>query len=92
MVVALLAKMTISAVFVELFLYSSEIFPTEVRIQGLSTGLFASRCGSILSPFFNDLLVSAVAFVIGWFPPPLKLEGGLFVCLSASPEGISKGY
>ncbi|KAK3882347.1 hypothetical protein Pcinc_013255, partial [Petrolisthes cinctipes] len=54
--IAMLSKMCISSVFVELFLYSAEVFPTEIRIQGLGTGVFCSRFGSILSPFINDIL------------------------------------
>lgn len=87
MVVALLAKMTISAVFVELFLYSSEIFPTEVRIQGLSTGLLASRCGSILSPFFNDLLVPVYPLAMPLVVGGLCIVTSLSSCLLPETKG-----
>ncbi|MPC27524.1 Organic cation transporter protein [Portunus trituberculatus] len=53
---ALVGKMSISSVFQILTLYSSELFPTEVRIRGTSMAFMMSRVGSMTSPFITDLL------------------------------------
>ncbi|KAG7176024.1 Organic cation transporter protein-like 13 [Homarus americanus] len=53
---ALVGKMTITSVFNIIFLYASDLFPTEVRTRGMGTSLMMSRVGSMTSPFINDYL------------------------------------
>ncbi|KAG7176025.1 Solute carrier family 22 member 6-A-like 3 [Homarus americanus] len=47
-----------------LALYSSELFPTEVRTRGASTAFMMSRVGSMASPFITEYLGS----VYPWAP------------------------
>ncbi|XP_042243092.1 uncharacterized protein LOC121880103 [Homarus americanus] len=56
MTLAMIGKMCISAVYQILYLYSMELFPTEVRLQGLGISTIASRIGTIVSPFVTDYL------------------------------------
>ncbi|XP_068233850.1 organic cation transporter protein-like [Palaemon carinicauda] len=53
---ALLGKMTITSAYQILSLYSSELFPTEVRTWGTSTAFMMSRVGSVASPFITEYL------------------------------------
>lgn len=53
---AMLGKMTITSAFQVLALYSSELFPTEVRIRGTSIAFMMSRLGSMASPFITEYL------------------------------------
>ncbi|XP_037786510.1 solute carrier family 22 member 15-like [Penaeus monodon] len=56
MVLALIGKMSIASAFQILDLYSSELFPTEVRTRGMSTAHVMSRVGSACSPYIIDYL------------------------------------
>ncbi|XP_045598525.1 organic cation transporter protein isoform X2 [Procambarus clarkii] len=56
MTLAMVGKMCISAAYQILYLYTMELFPTEVRLQGLGFATIASRVGSIFSPFITDYL------------------------------------
>ncbi|KAK8381903.1 hypothetical protein O3P69_015128 [Scylla paramamosain] len=87
MAMALLSKMAISGVLIELFLYSSEIFPTEIRIQGLGTGMFLSRVGSIISPFFNDLLVPLFPMAMPLGVGGMCIIAGLLTLLLPETKG-----
>ncbi|XP_076042503.1 organic cation transporter protein-like isoform X2 [Oratosquilla oratoria] len=53
---AMVAKLSISSVFQILFLYSSELFPTEVRMRGFGLAMFGSRIGAIFTPYITDKL------------------------------------
>ena len=54
---SLIGRMCISAAYQVLYLYSAELLPTEVRLQGLGSATVASRLGSMISPFVTELLV-----------------------------------
>ena len=54
---AMVGKLCISAAYQTVYLISSEIFPTEVRLQGLGTSNLIARIGAISAPFITDLLV-----------------------------------
>ncbi|XP_003341961.4 solute carrier family 22 member 20-like [Monodelphis domestica] len=57
------------------FLYTLELYPTEIRQIGMSVGVFASRVGSLLAP---------VVFIIGIYIPILQpLLFGIVPLLSA---------
>ncbi|XP_068227218.1 organic cation transporter protein-like isoform X2 [Palaemon carinicauda] len=56
MTLAMVGKMCISAAFQVLYLYCSELFPTEVRLQALGSATIASRIGSMTSPFITEVL------------------------------------
>nr|XP_027215264.1 organic cation transporter protein-like [Penaeus vannamei] len=61
MVLALIGKMSIASAFQVLDLYSSELFPTEVRTRGMSTAHVMSRVGSTCSPYIIDYLAKCEA-------------------------------
>lgn len=76
MFLAMAGKLALSAAFQLLFLYSAELFPTEVRLQGFGSGIFVSRAGGIISPFITDLLGSKY----DWAP---SVVFGVFSALTA---------
>ncbi len=47
-----------SASFAIIYLYSTELFPTNVRTTGLGICSMIGRLGAILGTFSNDYLVS----------------------------------
>lgn len=53
---AMIGKFSISAGYQVLYLYATELFPTEVRLLALGTSTIASRIASMASPFVTDLL------------------------------------
>ncbi|XP_052828501.1 organic cation transporter protein [Octopus bimaculoides] len=57
LILAVLGKLGTTAAFDGVFLTSAELFPTEVRNNGLSTALSLSRIGAILSPVILGLSV-----------------------------------
>ncbi|XP_022107241.1 solute carrier family 22 member 13-like [Acanthaster planci] len=59
-VVAMVGKFCISATFGIIYLYSTELFPTPVRVVGLGLCSVAARIGGILSPIIL-LLKNSVA-------------------------------
>ncbi|KAK3893801.1 hypothetical protein Pcinc_002414 [Petrolisthes cinctipes] len=56
MTLAMVGKMCISAVYQTLFVYLTELMPTEVRIQGMGLVKVTSRIGSMTSPFITDFM------------------------------------
>ncbi|XP_076047509.1 organic cation transporter protein-like [Oratosquilla oratoria] len=61
---AMIGKMFVSTVFQIFFASSVELFPTEVRVRGISIALFASRIGLILTPYIIDTL----GIIYYWLP------------------------
>ncbi|XP_037786513.1 solute carrier family 22 member 15-like [Penaeus monodon] len=83
---ALFGKMTITVAFQIAILYSSELFPTEVRSRGIGTCFMLSRIGSICSPFITDFLGS----LISWAPSVVFGAASLVIGLAtvALPETL----
>ncbi|KAK3869353.1 hypothetical protein Pcinc_025337 [Petrolisthes cinctipes] len=52
----MLGKMAGSNAFSVLTLYNLELFPTEIRSQGMSASMISSRMGAIIAPFFMSAL------------------------------------
>ncbi|CAL1297541.1 unnamed protein product [Larinioides sclopetarius] len=52
---AMACKFCATASFTVLYLYTTEVFPTEVRNAALGSCSMCSRVGSILAPFLRDL-------------------------------------
>ncbi|XP_064596491.1 organic anion transporter 3-like [Liolophura sinensis] len=55
-VVTFIGKFGISATFILLYFYTTEVLPTNFRTTGLGIGSFFSKTGSCLSPFSSVLL------------------------------------
>ena len=53
----MVGKMTISMAYQTMYVYMMELFPTEARTWGVGTTTFASRIGSIITPYVVDNLV-----------------------------------
>ena len=53
--VALFGKLCITFSFAVVYLYSAELFPTEIRTTGIGSCSTVGRLGGILAPFVGDL-------------------------------------
>ncbi|XP_064091288.1 uncharacterized protein LOC135204990 [Macrobrachium nipponense] len=53
---AMLGKLCNCMAFMSLFVYLNELFPTEVRMQGLGVGVTLSCVGSAIAPYVTDYL------------------------------------
>lgn len=56
MTLVMVGKLASTAAFGVMFLYSSELYPTEIRTQGMSAGMISSRVGAFIAPFFMSAL------------------------------------
>ncbi|KAK8398536.1 hypothetical protein O3P69_004003 [Scylla paramamosain] len=52
----MIGKMASASAFTLMFLYSSELYPTEVRTQGMGIGMMSSRVGAFIAPFIMSAL------------------------------------
>ncbi|CAH0548140.1 unnamed protein product [Brassicogethes aeneus] len=84
---AMIGKLSITASYGAVYIFSTEQFPTVIRNAGLGAGSTCARLGSILAPYINVL--SKV-----WVPLPLITYGFLALfggCLSLLlPETLNK--
>lgn len=53
---AMLGKLSITASYGAVYIFSTEQFPTVIRNAGLGAGSTCARLGSIIAPFFNILV------------------------------------
>jgi len=51
---AMMAKMSITASYGAVYVYTAEQFPTVVRNMGLGVGSFFARIGGIVAPYINN--------------------------------------
>jgi hypothetical protein len=58
LIINIALKFLASASFAIIYLYSTELFPTNVRTTGLGICSMIGRLGAILGTFSNDYLVS----------------------------------
>ena len=56
-VLANIGEFFISIGFNSVYIWSCELYPTVVRMQGMAVCQLAARIGSILAPFVSDLLI-----------------------------------
>lgn len=80
-------KFGVSGTFAVIWIYSAELFPTEVRTNALAMGSMAGRIGGIISPFINNFHTS-----IPWLPATIFgsacLLGGM--ALLTLPETLGR--
>jgi len=50
----MMAKMSITASYGAVYVYTAEQFPTVVRNMGLGVGSFFARIGGIVAPYINN--------------------------------------
>lgn len=58
MLMALVGKFAISGAYQIIYLYSSELFPTEVRLQGIGVASLFAQMASTVLPYITSILVS----------------------------------
>ncbi|XP_065918307.1 solute carrier family 22 member 15-like [Dysidea avara] len=88
MVLSLTGKFGVSTAFAVLYIYASELFPTEVRNKGLGVTSVAARVGGILAPFvtlLNYWSLGLPLIVMGLVP----LISGLMSLLLPETKGKS---
>ena len=56
MLLSLIGKFAVSTAFALLYVYTSELFPTEARNKGMGLASVAARFGGILAPFVSLLV------------------------------------
>lgn len=56
MLLSLIGKFAVSTAFALLYVYTSELFPTEARNKGMGISSVAARIGGILAPFVSLLV------------------------------------
>lgn len=57
MTLAMVGKLCISAAYQSIYLYLAELYPTELRTQGMGAATMAASVGSIISPYITNSLV-----------------------------------
>jgi len=77
---AMLGKLFISVCFSCIYVYSSELFPTEVRNVGLGTASMCARISSMASSYVGGPLVSPVCSVVS--PCSYRNSGGPSIFLA----------
>ncbi|XP_068202333.1 solute carrier family 22 member 7-like [Palaemon carinicauda] len=82
MTLALIGKMSMTAAFHLVFIFTAELYPTRNRSTALSLVNIASRFGSITSPYINDILGEVISFApAALFASTSILAGGLSLLL-----------
>lgn len=80
-------KFGVSGSFAVIWIYSAELFPTDIRTNALAMGSMAGRIGGIISPFINNFYLT-----IPWLPPTIFgtmcILGG--IALFTLPETLGK--
>ncbi|KAF2367139.1 Major facilitator sugar transporter-like [Trinorchestia longiramus] len=82
--IVMVGKMMVTAGFQVLYLYTSELYPTCIRTQGLGVTSMLGRCGAIIAPFITDNLGS-----VHWSIPSLifgLMSAGAAVVTFLLPE------
>ena len=53
---SMIGKFAISASFAIIYIFTAELYPTQVRNVGVACGSFAARLGGILAPYIAALV------------------------------------
>jgi len=79
-------KLGVSGAFAVIWIYSAELFPTDVRGNALGLGSMVGRIGGVCAPFINKLWKE-----IPWLPPTVYgifcIIGGLALFLLPETSG-----
>jgi len=75
LLLALVGKLSIAFAFVLIYIYSSELFPTNVRNVAMGTSSMSARIGGIMAPFFPSMAKV--------YPPLPFIVCSIFCLLSA---------
>ena len=79
-------KMGVSCSFAVIYIYSAELFPTDIRGTALGLGSMAGRIGGVCAPYINKLWPT-----IPWLPPTIYgamcILSGLAVFLLPETSG-----
>ncbi|KAK9503275.1 hypothetical protein O3M35_011879 [Rhynocoris fuscipes] len=79
MIVALVGRFCMSAVFAILILYTSELFPTSNRNSAVGSSLTVDQIGAILAPYIVDLGISIVWYLPSTVAGVLSTTTGLLI-------------
>lgn len=60
MAIAMIGRIGVSAVYVIIEIYTTELFPTEVRNSAIGVSSMFGHIGSTMAPFVVDFLVSMI--------------------------------
>ncbi|XP_071547082.1 organic cation transporter protein-like [Panulirus ornatus] len=60
----MIGKLSSTTAFSIIFLYASELYPTEIRTRGMSAVMMSSRAGAIVSPYLMSALSSTYPWAI----------------------------
>ncbi|XP_076058985.1 organic cation transporter protein-like isoform X2 [Oratosquilla oratoria] len=56
MTMAMVGKLCITATYQSIYLFGTELYPTEVRLTGLGVAVVSSRFGSVITPYLTEYL------------------------------------
>ncbi|KAK7065316.1 hypothetical protein SK128_011813, partial [Halocaridina rubra] len=79
--VVMIGKLSISVAFQIVFLYASELFPTEVRTRGAGSAMMSSRAGAMVSPY----LMSSLGSLYPWTIPVVFGLAAIIASLAPLP-------
>ncbi|XP_050714823.1 organic cation transporter-like protein isoform X2 [Eriocheir sinensis] len=78
LVLAMMGKLLVCAAFQILYVYSNELFPTEVRVSGVEGASAVGQVGALMAPYFSTYLGPLVSWL------PSAVYGGLSIASSCA--------
>ncbi|KAK8382355.1 hypothetical protein O3P69_015349 [Scylla paramamosain] len=85
---ALVGKVCISGAFQIICLYSSELFPTEVRMQGMGVASLFSQLASTVVPFITSALAPVLPWLLSLIFGIAAATAGLFTVVLRETKGV----
>ena len=71
-VISLIGKMCATGLFAAIYVYTAEIYPTEIRHIGVATASMFARFGSMIAPFMGEPMVGTFFIYTRFTDPALK--------------------
>ncbi|XP_014260538.1 organic cation transporter protein isoform X1 [Cimex lectularius] len=81
MIVALIGRLCMSAVFAVIILHTSELFPTSNRNTAIGTSLTMAQVGTIIAPFVVDIGGAQAWWIPSTFCGVMSIIAGLLILL-----------